>query len=947
MTKIPVLTILLGCLITSTALGKVAPTPLHQRYQLEPMQDVHLTLPEQDLNRLLADDIERSKNGQAIQYAVPTAVENIGFVDGKASGGSLHQLDDGNWLWRVRVDAAGASTLDFGFTDFWLPRGAELYIRDVDNNLVRGPITDLDNTADGQYASGLVAGESAYIELLVPDNLKRHVSLKLDRASYGYRFLNPRIGSQKSLSCNVDVACPEAELYTNQVNSVAWILVSGAFLCSGSVVNNTEGDGTQYFLTANHCGINASNASSVVFYFNYQSDTCRTFGSINNGSPLNINSFSDALSGATFLAANPNNDFALIQINQTIPESFNVYYAGWDRSTTPPTSAYSIHHPSGHEKRITLEHDPVEIGQLTQLGGFLTPGTYWSVREWDRGVTEGGSSGGPLFNQNNLIVGQLAGGPAFFCPTADEGDDWYGRFDMSWDFGTSADTRLRDWLDPSGSNVQTMQGQGGCDAPSIEITSSSNNPDAGDTVSLTANASGGSGNYSYAWDLDGDSLVDADTAIVNARYPEMSSVTVTLEVTDGTNCSSVTQFGIAVNGSGVETVASGGQVMTPSAPTELCGDGDGNVEPNETWNFPLTIVNNGSAPISNAYAAFAINGSSPTNNSPSSSNSEFTALESGAIFIDNLAVDDEMEISLTAHIGSNFSCGGNLGFDHLGTAFQNGFDTTSDDAFLIVPVGFDGCDSQNTSCPLATFAPLEFTPTEGFYFNPTRSGNGEDLHFINGQLYSAWYTADEQHLPIWYYQQSLTGQTYRYNQVEADLLQFLLSGDITQNTPRFEVVGDVRFAFVNEFTAVKTWTLNGDRSGELITFFNLDNDVVDTDVTDQYFNPNESGWGVGYQRQGENDFTAFYFYDNNGQPTWMTSADSASLQQTGQTDTLQFRVHCPGCVWLPASFSSAGPVDFDPADGFEFDFTSMIGIGGIIPVDWQRNALPLQQVNPN
>lgn len=77
---------------------------------------------------------------------------------------------------------------------------------------------------------------------------------------------------------------------------------------------------------------------------------------------------------------------------------------------------------------------------------------------WDIGVTEGGSSGSPLFDQNGLIVGQLAGGSAACAGTNDNGGfDVYGRFDKSWDFGSSPTNSLKPWLDPDGDAGDTLE----------------------------------------------------------------------------------------------------------------------------------------------------------------------------------------------------------------------------------------------------------------------------------------------------------------------------------------------------------------------------------------------------------------------------------------------------------------------------------------------------------
>jgi lysyl endopeptidase len=89
-----------------------------------------------------------------------------------------------------------------------------------------------------------------------------------------------------------------------------------------------------------------------------------------------------------------------------------------------------------------------------------SPGPVWWIGSWDLGVTEGGSSGSPLFDHNGRVVGQLWGGQAA-CTQDGAGTtnnglyDYYGRFGISWD-GASSSQRLKDWLDPDDSGVEIL-----------------------------------------------------------------------------------------------------------------------------------------------------------------------------------------------------------------------------------------------------------------------------------------------------------------------------------------------------------------------------------------------------------------------------------------------------------------------------------------------------------
>tara|TARA_R110002096_G_scaffold91022_2_gene206082 strand:- start:6577 stop:7674 length:1098 start_codon:yes stop_codon:yes gene_type:complete len=72
-----------------------------------------------------------------------------------------------------------------------------------------------------------------------------------------------------------------------------------------------------------------------------------------------------------------------------------------------------------------------------------TPGSaYWEVG-WDDGLTQLGSSGAALFDQNKRVVGQLYGGTS---TCTGSGTDFYGKVSISWNGAMTDETRLSTWL---------------------------------------------------------------------------------------------------------------------------------------------------------------------------------------------------------------------------------------------------------------------------------------------------------------------------------------------------------------------------------------------------------------------------------------------------------------------------------------------------------------------
>ena len=145
----------------------------------------------------------------------------------------------------------------------------------------------------------------------------------------------------------------------------------------------------------------------------------------------------------------------LLEINPNLPSSWDLVWAGWDRSGNFPNYNVGIHHPSGDIMKVCRNDDPLEQ-TTTQFNGEDSM-EIWIVDNWEQGVTEQGSSGSALFDENGRIIGQLAGGAAACNGTTNNGQlDFYGRFDVSWDFGNTASSRLSDWLDPGNTGAMTV-----------------------------------------------------------------------------------------------------------------------------------------------------------------------------------------------------------------------------------------------------------------------------------------------------------------------------------------------------------------------------------------------------------------------------------------------------------------------------------------------------------
>lgn len=368
--------------------------------------------PSLDVKAIHAVEVANEKKGEAPRFAIPHSV-------------SVSPMNSQNWeksaqgyTWTHRVTTPNAVSLNFGFSRFNLPEGAELNIYSADRTQFIRPFTSADNNVNGQLWTPVIMSDDVVIELTVPAHAVDSVSLELTQVGQGFRTFAQKTNN-KSGSCNVDVACTDSKGWEDEVNTVGVISTGGSTFCTGFMVNNTSNDKTPYFMTAAHCRITAATAPSLVVYWNYQASKC---GGSRDGR------MTDFQSGSVHLAANSRSDATLVKLNSAPKPEWNVNFAGWDASAAIGTSVVAIHHPNVDEKSISFENDPTA---LSSYGGTASPGdsTHVWVKDWDKGTTEPGSSGSPLFDSNHRVIGQLHGGGA---ACGNNSPDYYGRFHTTY-----------------------------------------------------------------------------------------------------------------------------------------------------------------------------------------------------------------------------------------------------------------------------------------------------------------------------------------------------------------------------------------------------------------------------------------------------------------------------------------------------------------------------------
>lgn len=425
-----------------------------------------------DLSQLsYLDEMDRT-NGNPYRMAVGVPAG----LDMQHSGKWMELPDHSGRIWQLQVIIPEAQALIAYYNQFHLPDGCALYLYNDNKKQVVGPFTSADNPASGYFATAMVAGESCTFEYFEAAGVTEPALISIEELGYVYRGaenVDPSIATYKSGACEVDVRCTEGAAWMDEKKGVCKLLTkigSYTFFCSGSLMNNVRQDCTPYVLTADHCSYDASYATTAnlaqwLFYFHYEASTCG--GSYASGQKTKTGCTLKAHD--TYGSNNVGSDFYLVKLAQTLTSADGIYYNGWSKNTTASTSGVSIHHPAGDIKKIstyTTTLTSVYVGAPASHWGVV-----WAATTNGHGVTEGGSSGSPIFNASGQVVGTLTGGSSdCTTPTA---QDYYGKMSYHWiSNGSTSDKQLKPWLDPDNTGTATLNGSATCTPASVnEIAS--------------------------------------------------------------------------------------------------------------------------------------------------------------------------------------------------------------------------------------------------------------------------------------------------------------------------------------------------------------------------------------------------------------------------------------------------------------------------------------------
>jgi len=699
-----------------------------------------MVFPKINKAQLAQEDEIREKQG--VLYRIGVAqITNITTQN----SGIWTNNSDGSRTWRLRIFSPEAEALSILFQTFKIYGATTFDVLSLNGRKVHNTMTIADVQEAFTQNAALCQGDDLVLVLNEPVNTQPS-EIHIDRIMHNYRSTGYTRQEKinESASCEVNVNCsPVGDTWQDEKRGVARIYVvesTSAGWCTGSLVNNTAQDCKPYFLTALHCGVStsATNMTQWKFYFRYEAPTCTN--------PTSVGTLANYfITGCVRKADSGDNggdtgsDFLLVQLGSAANEAttittlkstnFNAYWNGWNANNTATTGGTGIHHPAGDIKKIST----FSGATVSNSWGGSVQNTHWRLT-WTSnangyGVTEGGSSGSPLFNNSQgYLIGTLTGGGSF-C-NAQTSPDMYGKLSYHWTSnGTATNRQLKPWLDPTNSGLLLLAGSSNPCTPTTPVAPVANfvadqtNVTPGTTVSFTDQSTGVPTSWAWSispatgWAYAGGTTASSQNPQVTFNTVGQYSVTLTATNAQGSDAEVKTNYIIVA------------QVTGPCNPsvTSACDE--------FIQNVTLNTINNSTACTTGGYASYT------TTNTSLAKGSSYTITVTPAIGtnIGQAYTDDEIAVWIDYNNDFTFSAVERIGYVLVAAGWSNQFNftvpTNAITGAVRMRVRISFSDATQGGAPIDPCAIATYGETEDYTINIIASGGaGVDdsaLSYVN------------------------------------------------------------------------------------------------------------------------------------------------------------------------------------------------------------------------
>ncbi|MEL6945314.1 MAG: hypothetical protein AAFO82_21900, partial [Bacteroidota bacterium] len=204
-------------------------TPQAQRYKDLIVADVPVAqMPTIDLDELQKEDEEDEAAGLPPRFGKRFNVDlNLG------NSGRWDNLPNGGRIWRLAIESQDAISLNLTYSDFFMPKGAQMFIFTEDFSQILGAFSPANNKPDGKFATNLIFDQKIIIGYYEPRASRGQGRIAIDGVVHGYRNINvPEFDKskfnlvQEEGNTFTDILCAN-ENWEEQIRSVSVAIVGG------------------------------------------------------------------------------------------------------------------------------------------------------------------------------------------------------------------------------------------------------------------------------------------------------------------------------------------------------------------------------------------------------------------------------------------------------------------------------------------------------------------------------------------------------------------------------------------------------------------------------------------------------------------------------------------------------------------------------------------------
>jgi len=215
------------------------------------------------------------------------------------------------------------------------------------------------------------------------------------------------------------------------------------------------------------------------------------------------------------------------------------------------------------------------------------------------------------------------------------------------------------------------------------------------------------------------------------------------------------------------------------------------------------------------------------------------------------------------------------------------------------------------------------------WWNAGESGWGLTIADHETQLFAVWFTYRQDGRPTWFV---IPGGTFTGNHTHFVGDVYATTGPAYSNATfdparvTATKVGTATIDFSSYSAATFTYSVNGVTQTKAISRqpFGNGSPVWGNDVSDIWYNPAESGWGLTLAQHGNNVFGVWFTYDTDGQPLWSVMPGVSFDGDHGFTGQL---------------FTTTGPAFSNPS----FDSSQVVAkLDGTATFSWTKGTASAQ-----